>query len=150
MGKVGKLMEIYQATIEDLEGVSNLFNLYRKFYEQQSDLEGAKNYIKERIESSESVIFVVKDKQKYVGFTQIYPSFSSISMKRAWILNDLYVDVEARKQRVGEILIQKAKDFAIESGANSISLSTVLDNYSAQGLYEKMDMFGIHNLFIMN
>lgn len=102
-------MEIHQATIEDLEGVSNLFNLYRMFYDAESDLEGAKNYIKERIESKESVIFVVKDKQKYVGFTQLYPTFSSISMKRAWILNDLYVDLEARKQGVGEILLQKLK-----------------------------------------
>jgi ribosomal protein S18 acetylase RimI-like enzyme len=130
-------MEIHQATIEDLEGVSNLFNLYRMFYEAESDLEGAKNYIKERIESKESVIFVVKDKQKYVGFTQLYPTFSSISMKRAWILNDLYVDLEARKQGVGEILLHKAKDFAVESEAKSISLSTAPDNFSAQRLYEK-------------
>ena len=130
-------MEIYQATIEDLEGVSNLFNLYRMFYEQESDLEGAENYIKERIEGKESIIFVVKDKQKYVGFTQLYPTFSSISMKRAWILNDLYVDVEARKQGVGEILLHKARSFAVESGAKSISLSTAPDNYFAQRLYEK-------------
>ena len=130
-------MEIHQATIEDLEGVSNLFNLYRMFYEAESDLEGAKNYIRERIESKESVIFVVKDKQKYVGFTQLYPTFSSISMKRAWILNDLYVDLEARKQGVGEILLHKAKDFAVESEAKSISLSTAPDNFSAQRLYEK-------------
>lgn len=79
-------MNIFQATMEDLEGVSNLFNLYRMFYQQESDLESAKNYIKERIENKESVIFVVKDKEKYVGFTQLYPTFSSISMKRAWIL----------------------------------------------------------------
>ena len=130
-------MEIYQATIEDLEGVSNLFNLYRVFYQQTSDLEGAKTYIKNRLESKDSVIFVVKDKQKYVGFTQLYPTFSSISMKRAWILNDLYVDVEARKQGIGEMLLHKAKDFAIETGAKSISLSTAPDNYSAQRLYEK-------------
>jgi ribosomal protein S18 acetylase RimI-like enzyme len=130
-------MEIHQAAIEDLEGVSNLFNLYRMFYEAESDLEGAKNYIKERIESKESVIFVVKDKQKYVGFTQLYPTFSSISMKRAWILNDLYVDLEARKQGVGEILLHKAKDFAVESEAKSISLSTAPDNFSAHILYEK-------------
>lgn len=132
-----KIMEIYKATIEDLEGVSNLFNWYRMFYQQEFDLEGAKTYIKERIESKESVIFVVKDKQNYVGFTQLYPSFSSISMKRAWILNDLYVDTEARKQGVGEILLHKAKDFAVETGAKSISLSTAPDNYSAQRLYER-------------
>ena len=75
-------MEIYRATIEDLEGVSNLFNLYRMFYQQTSDLEGAKTYIKNRLESKDSVIFVVKDKQEYKGFTQLYPTFSSISMKR--------------------------------------------------------------------
>ncbi len=130
-------MEIYQATIEDLEEVSRLFNLYRMFYQQPSDLEGAKTYIKERIESKESVIIVIRENQKYVGFTQLYPTFSSISMKRAWILNDLYVDAEARKQGVGEMLLHKAKDFAVETGAKSISLSTEPDNYSAQRLYER-------------
>ena len=130
-------MELHQARIEDLEGVSNLFNLYRVFYQQTSDLEGAKTYINKRLESKDSVIFVVKDKQKYVGFIQLYPTFSSISMKRSWILNDLYVDVEARKQGIGEMLLHKAKDYAIETGAKSISLSTATDNYSAQQLYEK-------------
>lgn len=130
-------MEVYHATMEDLEGVSKLFNLYRMFYQQPSDLEGAKTYIKERIERKESVIFVIKEKQKYVGFTQLYPTFSSITMKRAWILNDLYVDAEARKHGVGEMLLQKAKDFAVEADAKSISLSTAQDNYSAQRLYER-------------
>ncbi|WP_338452757.1 GNAT family N-acetyltransferase [Niallia oryzisoli] len=130
-------MEVHQATIEDLEGVSHLFNLYREFYQQTSDLEGAKNYIKERLESKDSVIYIVKYKQKYIGFTQLYPTFSSISMKSAWILNDLYVAAEARKQGIGEMLLHKAKAFAIETGAKSISLSTAPDNYSAQRLYEK-------------
>ena len=130
-------MEVYQATVEDLEGVSNLFNLYRLFYQKTSDLEGASAYIKERLENKDSVIFVVKNKQEYVGFTQLYPTFSSISMKRAWILNDLYVEAEARKQGIGEMLLQKVKDYAIETGAKSISLSTAPDNYSAQRLYEK-------------
>ncbi|RUL54035.1 MULTISPECIES: GNAT family N-acetyltransferase [Lysinibacillus] len=130
-------MKIYQATIEDLEGVSKLFNLYRMFYEQPSDLEGASAYIKERIENKDSVIFVVKNEQEYVGFTQLYPTFSSISMRRAWILNDLYVAAEARKQGIGEMLLQKVKDYGIQTGAKSISLSTAPDNYSAQSLYEK-------------
>ncbi|MEH7379964.1 GNAT family N-acetyltransferase [Bacillus sp. JJ1533] len=130
-------MEIYQATIEDLEGVSNLFNLYRMFYQQTSDLEGAKTYIRNRIESKDSIIFVVKDKQEYVGFTQLYPTFSSISMKRAWILNDLYIDVKNRNQGIGEMLLHKAKDFAIKTGAKSISLETAPDNYVAQRLYKK-------------
>lgn len=130
-------MEIYQATMKDLDGVSNLFNLYRMFYEQISDVEGAKTYIKNRIENKESVIFVAKDKGEYLGFTQLYPTFSSISMKKAWILNDLYVDESARKQGVGEVLLDSVKVFAVETGAVSISLSTAPDNFSAQRLYER-------------
>ena len=130
-------MKIFQATIEDLEGVSHLFNLYRMFYQQESDIVGAKTYIKERIENKESVIFVVKDKLDYIGFTQLYPTFSSISMKRAWILNDLYVDREARKQGIGELLLHKAKEYAIKTGAKSINLSTAPENDAAQRLYEK-------------
>lgn len=91
-------MEIFQATIEDLEGMSNLFNLYRIFYQQESDIEGAKTYIKKRLVNEDSVIFVVRDREVYVGFTQLYPTFSSVSMKRTWILNDLYVDKTARKK----------------------------------------------------
>lgn len=132
-----KVMKIYQATIEDLDGVSNLFNFYRMFYEQASDIEGAKTYIKNRIENKESIIFVVKDNDKYVGFTQLYPTFSSISMKKAWILNDFFVDASARKQGVGEMLLDQVKDFAVETGAVSISLSTAPDNFSAQRLYER-------------
>ncbi len=58
-------------------------------------------------------------------------------MKNAWILNDLFIDPEARKQGIGEMLLHKAKDYAIKTGAKSISLSTAPDNFSAQRLYEK-------------
>ncbi|WP_042536185.1 GNAT family N-acetyltransferase [Oceanobacillus oncorhynchi] len=127
----------YYSTMEDLDGVPNLFNLYRVFYEQTSDIEGAKAYIKQRLEHKGSVIFMVRDHQMYVGFTQLYPTFSSISMKKAWILNDLYVDAEARNQGIGEKLLNKAKDLAMETDAKSIVLETVPDNTASQGLHEK-------------
>lgn len=131
-------MEVVRATFEDLEGLSRLFNLYREFYRQPSDLEGATSYIRTRLENEDSVIFTVRnDKNEYLGFTQLYPTFSSVSMKPAWILNDLYVDANARKQGVGELLLQKAKEHALETGAVSISLSTATDNHTAQYLYDK-------------
>ena len=130
-------MEVRQATTEDVDGVAQLFNKYRMFYEQSADLEGATQYIKERLNKNESVIFVVKKGEEYVGFTQLYPTFSSISLKRAWILNDLYVDEVARKQGVGEMLLGMAREHAVKNGAKSIALSTALDNVAAQRLYEK-------------
>ncbi|SFE75537.1 GNAT family N-acetyltransferase [Alteribacillus iranensis] len=130
-------METYQATMEDLEGVSQLFNAYRVFYKQASDEEVAKSYIRQRLENKDSVIFVVKDNDTYVGFTQLYPTFSSVAMKRTWLLNDLYVAKEARKQGVAELLLNKAKEYAMETGAKSITLKTAQDNEPAQQLYDK-------------
>ncbi|WP_404353500.1 GNAT family N-acetyltransferase [Exiguobacterium aurantiacum] len=130
-------MEVYQATIADIEGVSRLFDSYRMFYEKQSDVEGAKSYMKARIENKESVIFVVKNEQEYLGFIQLYPTFSSISMNKSWILNDMFVKEEARNFGVGQLLLDQARDFAMELGDQGISLETAPENTAAQRLYEK-------------
>ncbi|WP_028400274.1 GNAT family N-acetyltransferase [Ectobacillus panaciterrae] len=130
-------MNIYQATITDLKGVSHLFNLYRIFYKQPSDYEDAESFISDRLKNEESVIFVAVHEGEYLGFTQLYPSFSSVSMKRTWILNDLYVQEEARKQGIAQALLDKAKLHAIQSNAKSLELQTAPHNTNAQKLYEK-------------
>lgn len=130
-------MKAYEAKIEDINGITSLFNDYRVFYKQPSDIEGAKTYIKERLENEESVIFVVKKDQKYIGFAQLYPAFSSISMKRTWILNDMFVDSQARGQGIGQMLLEKVKEYAAAAGAKSVVLETEQDNFGAQKLYEK-------------
>lgn len=130
-------MNIIQATKKDIGEVARLFNEYRMFYKREDDIVSAASYIKERIENNESVIFVVQDGDDYIGFTQLYPSYSSLSMKRTWILNDLYVEKRARKKGIGEMLLQQAKEYAKKNGAKSLSLSTAIDNLSAQRLYEK-------------
>ena len=129
-------MEVYQATIKDLDGVSKLFDSYRVFYEQPSNIEAAKNFIQERLEKNDSIIFVAVKNGEYFGFTQLYPSFSSVSMRRLWILNDLYVMQGARKSGVGKKLLAAAKQLAIQTQAKGLSLQTAVDNVSAQALYE--------------
>ncbi|MFS0785086.1 GNAT family N-acetyltransferase [Shouchella sp. 1P09AA] len=131
-------MELLQATKDDLTGVSLLFNQYRMFYNQVDDMNGAESYIRERLQQGDSVIFVMKEGDTYLGFTQLYPTFSSISMKKAWILNDLYVHEEVRGKGVAESLLNRAKTFALETEAVSIALSTAPDNLPAQRLYEKL------------
>ncbi|UTR06785.1 GNAT family N-acetyltransferase [Alkalihalobacillus sp. LMS6] len=131
-------MKLLQATKDDLTGVSLLFNQYRMFYNQLDDMNGAKSYIRERLQQGDSIIFVMKEGDTYLGFTQLYPTFSSISMKKAWILNDLYVHEEARGKGVAESLLNRAKAFALETEAVSIALSTAPDNLPAQQLYEKI------------
>ena len=115
-----------------------LFNKYRVFYEQPSDLDRADRFIKERMENNESVIFVAFDGDDPVGFTQLYPSFSSVRTIRNYILNDLYVDEFNRKGGVGRSLINTAMVFARHQHARVLTLETAHDNYKAQKLYESM------------
>jgi ribosomal protein S18 acetylase RimI-like enzyme len=122
--------------------VIDLFEQYRVFYKQPSDVDLAKGFIQERLDNNESVIFVaiIQEQKKIipVGFTQLYPKYSSARAIKNWILNDLFVDPKYRKQMVGENLIKTAMEFAQNSGAKFVELSTAVDNFTAQGLYEKI------------
>jgi GNAT superfamily N-acetyltransferase len=131
-------MGIVQASSEHLEEVSTLFDQYRVFYKSSSDLEAARNYLQERFQKNDSVIFVFSKDQRIVGFTQLYPSFSSVSMKRIWILNDLFVEEAHRKQGIAKSLIDAAENFARETGAVRIVLATQVFNIAAQSLYESL------------
>lgn len=130
-------MNILTATISDLDDVAVLFNNYRIFYGQSSDLEGAKAFIKERMEQNESTIFLAKSKDGLpAGFVQLYPIFSSVGMKRKWLLNDLFVAEEYRRHGVGKALMNQAKEYAVETNTAGILLETSKDNVRAQALYE--------------
>lgn len=140
-------MMIQRATINDLNALTELFDSYRIFYKQESNLEGAKSFLKERLVNEESVVFIAYDESNPVGFVQLYPTFSSVSMKRSWVLNDLYVNASARKKGFGEMLIKKAIEFAEETGAKGVSLETGHDNVTAQSLYEKIGFKKESNYF---
>lgn len=133
-------IQIAQASIKDLEAIAPLFDQYRIFYNQESDLAGAEQYLFDRMEHQESVIFFAKDlhTKRLSGFTQLYPSFSSISMKRSWILNDLFVHEEYRGQGIARQLLNEAKDFSLLTRAKGIELSTSHLNSRAQKLYESL------------
>ncbi|QYA34082.1 GNAT family N-acetyltransferase (plasmid) [Macrococcus psychrotolerans] len=133
-------MKIRQANIDDLETVSILFNKYRIFYEKESDLKGAKNFIKNRIENEESIIFIAEYGEVIAGFVQIYPTFSSVSMKKSYILNDLFVDEKFRRNNLGESLINEVFKYAVSKDAKYVTLETSIGNINAQKLYEKMNM----------
>ncbi|MBO0586919.1 GNAT family N-acetyltransferase [Sporosarcina sp. E16_8] len=131
-------MIIQKATVNELDCLTDLFDLYRSFYGQESNLEDAREFLKERLVNEESVIFIAFDEKNPIGFVQLYPSFSSVSMKRSWVLNDLYVKVYARKKGFAEMLIQKAIDYAEETSAKGVLLETAKENVAAQNLYEKV------------
>ncbi|MEM8544142.1 MAG: GNAT family N-acetyltransferase [Cyanobacteria bacterium P01_H01_bin.119] len=131
-------MEVLQAGLNDLEILSQLFDQYRVFYQSPSNLEAAKAFLKDRLQKGDSTIFLASDNGQKIGFTQLYPSFSSVSMNRIWILNDLFVAPDYRNQGVGKRLLTTAKDFAKGTGALYLSLATQASNAAAQSLYRSV------------
>jgi GNAT superfamily N-acetyltransferase len=129
-------IRIVRAETKDLEDVIPLFDDYREFYEAGSDHAAARAFLKERTERGESVIFLAYSDEQPVGFTQLYPSFSSVSLKRLWILNDLFVRSDVRRGGVARALLERARQHAIETGAKGLVLGTAVTNKPAQTLYE--------------
>jgi len=131
-------MEIRRAGLPDLELVIPLFDAYRQFYSQPSELPRARAFLRERLEAGDSVILLAVENDRGLGFTQLYPLFSSISCRPLWLLNDLYVVPEARRRGVARMLMDQARDHAVETGACGLELATANGNAQAQKLYESL------------
>ena len=129
-------IQIRRADIHDLGLITPLFDLYRQFYEQASDLVSAKSFLQQRIRQNESFIFLAFDGADAVGFTQLYPGFSSVSMARTFLLNDLFVVSSHRRRGVGSLLLAAAVAHAKAEQAVRISLTTNVANTTAQAVYE--------------
>lgn len=125
------------ATLADVDLIAPLFDGYRQFYRQPSDLEAARAFVAERLTNNESVILLAYDHEA-LGFTQLYPSFSSVSLRRLWILNDLFVAATARQRGVGAALLESARQWAISTNAKGLVLETEITNQTAQRLYESL------------
>ena len=130
-------IDLRQASLSDLDALTKLFDAYRVFYRQPPDEAAARAFLKARFANLESVIFLAEVDDEPAGFTQLYPSFSSVSMRRVFILNDLFVVLDARGQGVAAALLSRAAEFARAAGALRLSLATEIDNKTAQRLYER-------------
>ena len=133
---IDERIRVRLASIEDLDALVPLFDAYRQFYRQPSDPDGARRFLAERFEKHESIIFLALADETAIGFTQLYPSFSSGAMARTFILNDLFVAPNSRRGGVGRALLAAAANFARNAGAVRLTLSTELANTAAQSLYE--------------
>ena len=133
---------IVQAGPKHLDSVAPLFDAYRVFYRQKSDPALARSFISARLDAVDSVIFLATgtadEAGEALGFTQLYPTFSSVSARRSWILNDLYVAASVRRAGVGRALMERARRHAQETGAKGLALATQLENTKAQYLYESL------------
>ena len=145
-------VDVRPATDDDVDAVVNLFRQYLRFYDQEVPEAEARAYLTARRDASDSVLLVAVpgsdggeappgDRPETVGprllgFAQSYPTWSSVSLSRSWVLNDLFVTPAARGTGAARALVQDMCRRAKEAGAIRVSLATAWDNVAAQGLYE--------------
>jgi GNAT superfamily N-acetyltransferase len=151
-------LEVVTATMDDLSLLVPLFDGYRQFYKQAPDPDGARRFLAAHLAHGTSLIFLAwhttaEGARSACGFTQLYPSFSSVSLKPLWILNDLFVAPDARRLGVGRALLSHARAYAASTGARGLTLKTAVDNSCAQALYEgtgwqRDEQFYSYNLYL--
>ena len=136
---LNKPIHIIKAGKAELDQTTMLFDLYRQFYQQKTNVPLARKYLEQMLTTESSIIYLAMDAAgNAIGFTQLYPSYCSVEAKAILILYDLYVKKEARKNGVGKALMNQAMQLAKETGASRIDLETAIDNTSAQSLYESL------------
>lgn len=131
-------MIIIKAEIQHLKDLIPLFDGYRVFYKQTINPEAAKQFLKQRLEKQDTIIYIAYAEDKAVGFMHLFHSFTSVSMKPIYILNDLFVHKNYRKKGIGVALLNQAKKRAKQDHYKFVALQTETTN-PAQHLYKSMD-----------
>jgi len=131
--------------VEDADSIAPLFDAYRQFYGAAPDLRGARAFIAARLERDESVVLLARalprasEPSSAVGFAQLYPSYSSVSLGPIIVLNDLFVLPSWRRSSVARSLVAETVRHGERVGAIRIHLSTQLTNAPARRLYQSLD-----------
>jgi len=132
-------MQIVHCDETQLEILTELFNDYRIFYEQESDIAGCRRFMKQNLEQKRSKVFLLLDDAGTpVGFSQLYPATCSVAMRQYYYLSDLYVVKSTRKKGYARYLMNYITDYFTNEGALRLTLDTATTNTIAQSLYESL------------
>lgn len=146
-------MIVRRATLDDLQRLAVLFDEYRQFYGASSQPKLSYEFLKQRFENQESVIFIHIKDDAITGFILLYLGFSSVACSTYYILDDVYVTPIYRRQGSARQLIDTAILFARHENALRLTLDTQKTNYQSHQLYESMgfvkdDAFQTYHCFL--
>jgi ribosomal protein S18 acetylase RimI-like enzyme len=132
-------MPIQAATVADLDELAALFAGYLTFYQVGRPLTAVREFLAARLRRGDSTLLLARDDRGVAcGFVQLYPFYSSLALEPAWLLSDLYVSETARRQGIGEALMNAARAHAEANGACGLQLETAKSNLPGQALYERL------------
>ena len=125
-------------TAADADFVAPLFGAYLDFYGVDRNPAAEKTFLEARLSAADSTGLGAFVDGKVVGFTLCHHAYNSLRLAPAWILHDLFVSPEHRRNGIAEALIEAVHTRAKAAGACEVILSTAHGNKNAQALYEKL------------
>ena len=78
------------------------------------------------------------DDRTALGFATLYWTFSTLAASAIGLMNDLYVDPQARGSGVGAALIEACGAECSARGVAILEWETAPDNHRAQALYDRL------------
>jgi GNAT superfamily N-acetyltransferase len=135
--RVNNNLSVRQATIQDLPNVIPVFDCYREHFKQQKNPLAVEKFLFEKFEHRESVLYIVEQQTEIIGFAQLYPVFSSLTLQRVWLLNDFYIAEKYRRNGVGNQLFAALKEFCLLTKSKGIELSVEHTNIKGWTFWEK-------------
>jgi ribosomal protein S18 acetylase RimI-like enzyme len=123
---------------DDLDALAPLFDAYRVSYGGAPDPNRSRRFLGERLRTGQSMVLIALKGTETVGFAMLYPSFTSIHLQRLWILSDLFIRPEFRREGAARALVERAADIARETGARGVVLQAPPDNRPAKELYASL------------
>jgi len=142
---------IRQILENELNALVPLFDAYMVFYGQPSHPRRYRDFLTARLLNKEATVYGhFLESGALLGFVLNYVSFSSVSLGKIVILNDLFVVPARRSQGIGKALIRRTFDFAGEIGAVRVDLGTAKTNVVAQRLYENIGFVRDSEFYIYN
>jgi len=130
-------LDVRRAAIADIDALLPLVSGYRSFYRQRVDERRERAFITQHLANGTSVVFIGWNDARAVGFIQLFPTFSTVHLGPGLILEDLFVEPDARGAGVATQLLDAANAYAREIGAVGMFLETAMDNATAQRVYER-------------
>jgi len=131
-------IEIAPVSAEQYEELLPLIAAYQRFYEvEEIDEQRNREFFRRFLEpSDDGLLLGARAGGRFLGYACLYWHFSSTQAVETVLMNDLYVEPDARGRGVGRALIEASAAVAGERGAAHLQWATAPDNHTAQRLYD--------------
>lgn len=135
---ISKEICVKKAGLADVPALVPLFVAYRSFYGVSAPVDTVQNYLAARLQTGQSVVLLAEQAGQACGFSQLYPSWCSLTLAPYYILFDLYVSSDHRRQGVARQLLKAAVAEGQAQQMDRLELATGVDNAGAQALYRAL------------